>query len=556
MNKSVSFDLSADRLVQTAENLIDSRDYLGALKILNKNAERNGDEAYVHMLYAQIFDDLGLYERSVNEWFKFIALSDDLDEEDLFDAYEGLAVGFMNLGDEHFSAFYYDKVLSLSGEEIPDEMRKDILGGFLHEIKNPLKFVYPPELADYSEVLSKGVDFIKSNEFDKALKEFEKVDRRNKAYAPARNLMAMTYMLSDRADVAEQECFKILELFPDDIQALATLAAVKTEQGKREESKEYAKKILRLKPKNNDELFKIATVCCENGMHEEAYGLFLKLEEENPYDSSVLFFTAVSAYNCGKYEKCLTVFDKMLILNPYAVTAEYFRQKIKIAVRKNEKIDIGYFYRLPQSERESTLKILAATVSLPDSHIKEMSEAVDLTQCIRWCFDESEGTGNTELKTLGAICASLTGHDDIVSDFLLNAFIEDNAKIKVLTELGERNNDAEWNIVFCNMNKSVRFYRLQLPRTKKKLFVDSYAYLAAHFGIFGEKISLGFASACNRLYNKLEAEDKLKSLKNRSELSAAIFLDAGVKLPRLKKREDILKFFNADGKKILEFYGV
>lgn len=36
MNKSVSFDLSADRLVQTAENLIDSRDYLGALKILNK----------------------------------------------------------------------------------------------------------------------------------------------------------------------------------------------------------------------------------------------------------------------------------------------------------------------------------------------------------------------------------------------------------------------------------------------------------------------------------------------------------------------------------------
>ena len=70
------------------------------------------------------------------------------------------------------------------------------------------------------------------------------------------------------------------------------------------------------------------------------------------------------------------------------------------------------------------------------------------------------------------------------------------------------------------------------------------------------KISLGFASACNRLYNKLEAEDKLKSVKNRSELSAAIFLDAGVKLPRLKKREDILKFFNADGKKILEFYGV
>ena len=128
-------------------------------------------------------------------------------------------------------------------------MRKDILGGFLHEIKNPLKFVYPPELADYSEVLSKGVDFIKSNEFDKALKEFEKVDRRNKAYAPARNLMAMTYMLSDRADVAEQECFKILELFPTIYRLWLRLRRSRPNRVKGKKAKNMRKKFSDSNPK-------------------------------------------------------------------------------------------------------------------------------------------------------------------------------------------------------------------------------------------------------------------------------------------------------------------
>ena len=73
MTKSLQVDLSFGRLIQTAEKLVDARDYLGALKILNKNAELNGDDGYAHLLYAQIFDDIGLFERSINEWFKFLA---------------------------------------------------------------------------------------------------------------------------------------------------------------------------------------------------------------------------------------------------------------------------------------------------------------------------------------------------------------------------------------------------------------------------------------------------------------------------------------------------
>ena len=50
MTKNIQLDFSLDRLIQTAEKLIDNHNYLGALKILNKNAELNGDLDYAHLL--------------------------------------------------------------------------------------------------------------------------------------------------------------------------------------------------------------------------------------------------------------------------------------------------------------------------------------------------------------------------------------------------------------------------------------------------------------------------------------------------------------------------
>ena len=136
MTKSIQVDFSFDRLVQTAEKLIDAHNYLGALKILNKNAELNEDLGYSHLLYAQIFDDMGLYDRSINEWFKFLAYSDYMDDDDLSDAYEGLAVAFMNIGNEQFSAFYYNKLLKNS-PDIDEGMRMDIMQSFLQTQETP-----------------------------------------------------------------------------------------------------------------------------------------------------------------------------------------------------------------------------------------------------------------------------------------------------------------------------------------------------------------------------------------------------------------------------------
>lgn len=133
----MKIDLSSDRLIAVAADLVEEHNYISALKMLNKNAERNFNDEDSYMLYAEIFDDIGLYEKSVNSWFRYIdcTLSGELSE-----AYEGLAVAYMNLGDEHFSAYYYNKLL-LDTDEINDDERKEIISSFLSREPNPLKFV-------------------------------------------------------------------------------------------------------------------------------------------------------------------------------------------------------------------------------------------------------------------------------------------------------------------------------------------------------------------------------------------------------------------------------
>lgn len=555
MTKSVQVDFSTDRLLQTAEKLIDAHDYTGALKILNKNAELNDELGYAHLLYAQIFDDIGLYERSINEWFKFLAYGLDVKDEDLSEAYEGLAVAFLNVGNEQFSAYYYNKLLEIS-TDIGEDMRFDIMDSFLPREDNYLKFVYPPEIADYSDEVSKGIELMKVGEYGKAIKEFEKVEQRNKLYFSAQNFIAMCYIIDDKPDKAEQVCLDLLKIKPDDVRSLTTLVAVKTEQKKYEESKLIAEKLLSLKIDSAEDIFKTATVCCENGMHEQAYYLLERLDDKLPYDSSVLYFKAIAAFNCGKYDKCLSAFDRLLTINPNAVTAKYYREAAKIAIKKGDATPMSYFYRLPQKERESSIKILAALGSLTSAQIKRAFSEVDLSDCVRWCFDEHEGAGSTELQTLGGMCAVRCGLNGLIEEILLNAFISDDIKIRMLTEMGEANEEKEIKVVICNTVKNFTFRKLHLGRTNRKVFIKAYSTLTAHFALINEDFSEIFAYTAEKLYDKLLSEDKLKSVKDKNELAAAILIDADLRLPRMRKRADILKYFSADGKRITEIYGV
>lgn len=550
MGKIAKIDFDGDRLIPLAADLVDEHKYFEALKILNKNGELNGNDADSFMLYAEIYDDLGLHEMCVNGWFRYM---DEADFTDMSDCYEGLAVSFMNLGNEQDAAYYYKKLLSES-DGVDPQTREEIINEFMSESDNPLKFSYPPELEDCSEYIAAGIEHMKTGDYELAIADFENVSEGNKKYLAARNYMAMCKIIADRTDEAEQECLNVLEKFPDDVQALTTLAAVKTEAGKSEEALALAKKLAAANTDDEDEIYKIATVCCENKLHKEAFNLFKKLTGELCFDQNIMYFKAVSAFNCGKAEESFAAFDELCTLYPDAVTARYYYRLAKGLYERGESMELSYFYRLPSELRESSFKVLAAYVRLSKSSAKKLAMQIDLSECVKWCFDEIEGGGSGELRRLAAQAAVKAGLDDIVRGILLDAFEDDGLKMEVLTMLVERNEFDCFGLVLCNCYRRLTTARLDIGRAKRKNFIKSYAQLVAHFALADEANGVLFAEAAERLYKKLESEKKLDCAADKNALNAAIYILSGVKFSSVDG-DGIYGFFATDEKKVKNLLG-
>lgn len=558
MRKTQQIDLSEERLLAIAADCLEEHNLIGALRMLNKNAELNGNADGSYMLYAETFDDMGLYESCVNGWFKYIDFVSACESTpDMSEAYEGLAVSYMNMGRDDMAAYYYNKLLIETAEDLSQEAREEIINNFLSTQKSPLKIAYPPAVADYSDEIEKGVSLMREGNFDDAIQEFCKVQAGNEHYLSARNYIALCHIIGDRCDEAEQECTAILEKNPDDVQALATLSAVKTQQFKVGESLALAKKLLTIKTENPDEIYKIATVCCENRLHAQAYSLFCKLEGDFQYDCMLLYFKAISAYNSGQIQNSLDAFDRLLTINPDAVTAAYYRDYVRDHAEDEDfkENPLQYFYHLPQEQRESNLQILTTFVRLGKRNAQLLSENIDLTDCIRWCFDEGDGANANELKLLGATCAVKAGNcDDLLRDVLLDANLSDTLKMQIVCAIAERNEYADYGVVVCNVYRKLIIPPLTVGRTKRKSFVRAYSLLISRFALINPDYVYLINSAASKLYVKLEEDGLLAEAEDKASLAAAIFKLSGIRESNLND-ENICDVFGANRERYALFIG-
>lgn len=540
MGKTTRIDLSADRLIMLAMKMADDHNYIGALKMLNKYAGREEPTFDALALYAEIYDDLGLYEKCINGWFCYL---DCGVSEDLSDCYEGLAVSFMNLGMDNFAAFYYNKLLEESNG-VSAEEREGILRDFLSTEENPLKFAYPPEVADCSQIITDGIAYMKAGDFDRAVEEFEQVSDENPSYMTARNYIAMCKIVVDKLDEAEQECKNLLKRDPNNIQAMTTLAACYSERGDIESASGLARLLVDLDVKDQDEIYKIATVCCENNMHKEAYSMFSKLSGDIIYDKNIMYFKAVSAYNSGKINEAFDEFDRLLAIYPEAVIARYHYDFARASSNEGRVSELSYFYRLPQDVREDNLKVLTSYLTFPKAQAKNLYDPEQLERCIKWCFDEVEGANGGDLQRVALMVAVKADLNYLVAKYMLDAFLPDEMKIELLTAIIERNEGVDMGMVICNVYKNVEIEPVDIGRAKKKQFLGAYANLCSHFVILGMPNAYKIKDATEKVYSKLKEIDKLNLANDAQALAAVIYIKSGVREAGIS------------GKKIYSFFDV
>lgn len=549
MKKTVGIDYSADRLISMAADYVEEHDYIKALKMLNKNAVLNGNDEDAYMLYAEIFDDLELNEKCINGWFKYLDCAGD--GANIIEAYEALAVAFINIGREEFSAYYYNKLLKSSDTTLTPQGRQDIIDAFLKRGIGGMRTVWPPKAADYSLEMESGIELMRANKFDSAIEKFEQIKEGSDSYNLARNYIAMCNIINDKYDEAEKECLNVLKSNPNDVFALTNISAALGQQHRFDEAKEYTNRLLAIETDKEEDLYKIATVCCENKMHEEAYTIFNKIGGTDIYDSNFLFFKGIAAYNSNHIEESFETFDKLLTIYPNAVTAFYWSSVIHEEAKKpvEERQELEYYYRLPKDEFEANVALLKAFIKLSDKAARQVvEEEPGIITAIYWCFDEGETNADAQLKMLGACAAIIGGLDDLVRDILLDCFVPERVKMEVLGTLIQKNNGGEYNMVLFNLFRKVSARPIKIGRKKRRIFLEAYGMAFSQFAIIKEHQGIMIASALEGVYEKFEAANKLDDIKSSDELAAFIACFAEVK--GFLTKEMVCKTFGAKLQKV------
>ena len=553
-NKKVKkIDYDIDRLGAMSDKYYNEGKLLSALRLAYRQYELYGGDGDIYTRLADIYEGMGLHASAINWLYRFI---DVAEVDDLPDIYEGLAVNYLNMGQENYSAYYYNRLIDADAS-LPIEAKQDILDAFSKPKKAGFRFIYPPEAADYSKELELGSRALKAGNCKLAVKTFELIEKGSKEYAQAKEMQAVAHLLAGEESEAEKICLELLETRPSDTRALATLAAVYLEQGKKEESREIALKLSSNKQENTDDLYKVATVCCENGLHEQAFEKFCELEDLMPFDGRMLYFKAVAAYKCGKLDESEKAFDTLCSVYPDAEVAKYYLRALR---RRDENEMLSeaeapdYLYHLPQEERETRCRSLLQIGGCPKDEAQLFGLIALHDGYFRWCFDEMDGADH-DLQYLGIVTAEHVRADDFLREVLLDCEVADVLKVETLRMLYERNEDVAIGLVLCHVYRRILLHKIKIGRKKRKRFLAGYAKIASRFVAVNGEYGRRMQAAAENLYAALSARERLDLVENEDDLACAIYFLAGLK-ELGRDLETVVKAFDANEARVISLTSI
>ena len=512
------FELNEETLLDSAESRFQAGDYFGALTVLNNYSRRFPPCADAEALYADVYEGMELWQLAADAWFRFL---DVCNEADFAEGYEGLAVAFMNQGNELQSALYYQRAVSEGKEIEPEELAA--FGDLVERNQKPrLRLV--SDDAPAPETLSEGLSCMKAGELKKAREVFLSVGEESSDHPAAAGLAAMcALMLGDEA-AAKEESEALLEAYPEDVQALTTACAVYGASEEHDRAKEVAKRLVGLKTDRTEDLYRIATALCETGLDEEAFEKLSVLTERLPYDENVLWFYAVAAQRTGRTEQAVAALETMTTVYPRKAVARYFLERLR-GRGEDEPLAMNYYYRVPEDEYTTIADFLLAATTVDDETAKRLAALPELGEFFRIAFDEMEGR-DEKLQALAVRVAVRTRSDAFLREVLLDGSLEEYVKISILHELTMRNAEDSFGVVVCNLYREFFTHKIDIGPKKRAAFLKAFADVYAKFALLGDENEGKICAAAEDLYATLEEADALSYCDDRAEIAAAIYRES------------------------------
>ena len=125
-SKVRKIDYDIERLGAMADKYYNEGKLLSAVQFAYRQYELYGGDGDIYTRLADIYEALGLHASAINWLYKFMDIA-EIDE--LPDIYEGLAVNYLNMGQENYSAYYYNRLIDADAS-VPMEAKQDILNAF------------------------------------------------------------------------------------------------------------------------------------------------------------------------------------------------------------------------------------------------------------------------------------------------------------------------------------------------------------------------------------------------------------------------------------------
>ncbi len=577
---------SRDSCYDVAYGFVRDERYIDALKVLNRNAETNGNDCGTYILYGYIYTRLGLFSESMNKLF--LAL-------DLSECYEDDVKCLINLAYDGFMMFdrgLADYYMNMLDDDVqPDEMYDDMYGimcnfrsldfdglrdAIEQDLSNDFKVVWPVQEANYNDAMMAGFDCMQSGDWDGAIKEFKKVPIYNKSFQMARQNMVSCEISAGRWDDAFDDCCGLLKEYPDDMKAMGSLMHICAHDGNKELALATALKMEDACGNTRAEVESTAKALGDVGMDDRAFPFYMRLIDEfKCYDKNMIYFCAVSAYNCGRFDESLKKLSLLKTVYPGSAVADEAMETVRKTAKRREKKpkcdydEMDYDYDIEMGKKvEYLFKMTTAKGGLKNVSLKnldgevltENSEQIvntSISDAVNWVLDACQNSADEYDERMQRIAYGVAPDvlgEEKTRELLLNVYAKDDLKNGLLVKLGKKNVGAEFNVTLMGMYHKVVYQKLALGKSKRKIFVEAYDGLVARFSLCDDNVSKTYAMAAEGLYKKLQSEGRLDDLDDSGALAMAIHLYSGQTFDTIKNR-DVASIFSTTikkGKEIVE----
>ena len=518
-----TLDFSDEFMLEAVENRLQDGNYFGALKMLNKRNEMYAPSADAQALAADIYEGLELWQLAADAWFRFL---DTCNEADFGEGYEGLAVAFMNMGNDVQSALYYHRAFAEDGQLSAEGAAE--LGGLFRQATAPRLHIVPDDGAPEPELLSEGLSLLRIGELEKAREKLLEIPTESSDYPSAAGLSAMcTLMLGDE-ERAQKECEELLNTHPENVQALTTYCAVLGARGDKEGAKKVAAKLAEIPAKGTDDLYRIATALCEAGLDDAAFEKLSLLADRLPYDENVLWFLSVAACRTGRIEESIEALETLTTIYPRKAVAMYYLERLRAQRDGEEAVTMTYYYRVPENEYETVAGFLMAAATAEEHDIRNIAQLPELNTFFRIAFDEMEGR-DEKLQALATRVAVRVRADAFLREVLLDCTLEEYVKINILHELTMRNEEDSFGVVVCNVYKEFFTHKIEIGQKKADAFMKAFSDVYSKFALLGEENEGKICAAAEDIYATLEEAGALDYCDERASLAAAIYRESRLK---------------------------